>query len=279
MSRRQDLLDRLKEIDSGPKRSLGQNFLISDGVIERILEAAAVEPYSELLEIGPGLGALTEGLLDLAKKKGCRFRAIELDRGFVQYWKGRGVETIEVDALKLEWAGLELSRGAKLVSNLPYQISASLVVDRSVDPCGVSKMILMFQKEVAKRITARPQTDDYSLLSVIAQIGWRVSVVSEAGPGDFFPPPRVASRVLEFQRREDAPEVEEFSSFLKFVKAAYSHRRKFMVKNLSHLFPREILETHLQELGFTSQARVEELNPEQLLRYFRSMRAGHEYKK
>ena len=147
------------------------------------------------------------------------------------------------------------------------------MIDRSVWPFGVTSMVLMFQKEVARRITAQARSEDYGLLSVIAQIGWTVNVVSEAGPGDFYPPPRVASRVLGFERRADAPDESEFAAFLKFAKAAYSHRRKLMVKNLEPLVGnRERLESLLVEHGHSIQARVEELSPEQLLAYFRSVR-------
>ncbi|MBK7893280.1 MAG: ribosomal RNA small subunit methyltransferase A [Bdellovibrionales bacterium] len=274
MTRRERLLEKLKELQTGPKRSLGQNFLIADGVIERILERAGRPGFSELLEIGPGLGALTEGLIEIsAKFAGSRLRVIELDRAFADDWRSRGVEVIEGDALQIDWAALALKPGARLVSNLPYQISSSLVIDRSVWPTGVASMVLMFQKEVARRVTAQARSEDYGLLSVIAQIGWTVNVVSEAGPGDFYPPPRVASRVLGFERRADAPDEVEFAAFLKFAKAAYSHRRKLMVKNLEPLVGnRERLESLLVEHGHSIQARVEELSPEKLLAYFRSVR-------
>ncbi len=274
MNRRERLLQKLKELQTGPKRSLGQNFLIADGVIERILERAGRPGFSELLEIGPGLGALTEGLIEISRgAAGARFRVIELDRAFVQDWLSRGVEVVEGDALQLDWAALGLQGGARLVSNLPYQISSSLVIDRSVWPNGIASMVLMFQKEVAKRITAHARSEDYGLLSVIAQVGWTVNVVSEAGPGDFYPPPRVASRVLGFERRSTAPEPLEYAAFLKFAKAAYSHRRKLMVRNLEPLVGnRARLERLLAEQGHSIQARVEELSPEQLLAYFRSVR-------
>lgn len=274
MTRRERLLEKLKALQTGPKRSLGQNFLIADGVIERILERAGRPGFSELLEIGPGLGALTEGLIEIsARSSGSRLRVIELDRAFADDWRLRGVEVIEGDALQIDWRALALKPGARLVSNLPYQISSSLVIDRSVWPTGVASMVLMFQKEVARRITAQARSEDYGLLSVIAQIGWTVSVVSEAGPGDFYPPPRVASRVLGFERRADAPDETEFAAFLKFAKAAYSHRRKLMVKNLEPLVGnREQLENLLVEHGHSIQARVEELSPERLLAYFRSVR-------
>ncbi len=275
-SRRERLLEKIRQTGTGPKRSLGQNFLISDHVIDRILENAfdfgdsvfwskAEKPLG-MIEVGPGLGALTEGLLEGVKQRGLRFQVIELDRQFAENWRDAGVQVVEADALQADWQGLKLSQGTRLISNLPYQISSSLVIDRSVWPCGLGSMILMFQKEVAKRITAKEKSDDYGLLSVIAQLGWDVEIVCEAGPQDFYPPPRVASRVLRFRRRADAPAETEFAAFLKFAKKAYAHRRKLLASNLSTGGDsRARLESILESMGFSKTVRAEELSPWQLL--------------
>lgn len=275
-SRRERLLEKIRQTGTGPKRSLGQNFLISDHVIDRILENAfdfgdsvfwskAEKPLG-MIEVGPGLGALTEGLLEGVKQRGLRFQVIELDRQFAENWRDAGVQVVEADALQADWQGLKLSQGTRLISNLPYQISSSLVIDRSVWPCGLGSMILMFQKEVAKRITAKEKSDDYGLLSVIAQLGWDVEIVCEAGPQDFYPPPRVASRVLRFRRRVDAPAETDFAAFLKFAKKAYAHRRKLLASNLSTGGDsRARLESILESMGFSKTVRAEELSPWQLL--------------
>ncbi|MDX9730930.1 MAG: 16S rRNA (adenine(1518)-N(6)/adenine(1519)-N(6))-dimethyltransferase RsmA [Bdellovibrionales bacterium] len=283
-SRRERLLAKIRELGTGPKRSLGQNFLVSDHVIERILHYAAstneagAKPAS-LVEVGPGLGALTEGLIEQSRNSGVSFQVIELDRTFAEHWRAAGVNVIEADALQYDWAKLELPAGSRLISNLPYQISSSLVVERSVAPFGLTSMVLMFQKEVAKRIAAKPKTEDFGLLSVIAQIGWVVDTVCDAGPQDFFPPPRVASRVLRFRRRADAPAAEEFQEFLRFTKAGYAHRRKLLAGNLagwSHKggasLERARLEELIEQMGFTKTARAEEFSPEQFLELFRRLR-------
>lgn len=286
MSRRERLLEKIRASGQGPKRSLGQNFLISDHVIDRILAFAGEGKPSSIVEIGPGLGALTEGLIEIAKKDAISFEVIELDRSFAQNWRDAGVKVTEVDALQLEWETLNLQAGSLLVSNLPYQISSSIVIDRSVSPSGLTSMILMFQKEVAKRIAARAATEDYGLLTVIAQMGWKIDTVCDAGPGDFFPPPRVASRVLRFQRRADAPHEAEFKEFLRFAKAAYAHRRKLVAGNLAGLnwaakpegassfapLERGKIEVVLEVQGFTKTARAEELSPDQLLELSRRLR-------
>ena len=133
-------------------------------------------------------------------------------------------------------------------------------------------MVLMFQKEVAKRIMAKPKTEDFGLLSVIAQLGWEIEIVCEAGPQDFFPPPRVASRVLRFRRKADAPDVQEFTRVLAFAKRAYAHRRKLLAGNLAGgAANRETIEAVIESMGFTKTARAEELSPIQILELFRRL--------
>ncbi|HRK07065.1 MAG TPA: 16S rRNA (adenine(1518)-N(6)/adenine(1519)-N(6))-dimethyltransferase RsmA [Pseudobdellovibrionaceae bacterium] len=284
MSRRSRLLERLQEISAGPKRSLGQNFLVADHVIEKIIAASAEglaqgenssradrsESVQAMIEIGPGLGALTDEL----RKLGVRLTVIELDAKFAEYWRARGLNVVEADALRIDWLKLleEQPKPVRLVANLPYQIAASLVIELSLLPeaAGLDSMILMFQKEVAQRIAARESSEHYGLLSVIAQVFWLVRTVSEAGPGDFHPPPRVASRVLAFQRRRPAAlSAEEASRFLKFVKLAYSQRRKRLLKNLGE--PQGAAAA-LAAMGFDDNARIEQLSPEQVLALFRAIR-------
>lgn len=287
MSRRERLLEKIRASGQGPKRSLGQNFLISDHVIDRILSFASGGKPASMIEIGPGLGALTEGLLEFTKSANIPFQVIELDRAFAENWRAAGVKVVEVDALQADWQSLGLGEGSRLVSNLPYQISSSLVIDRSVEPFGLTSMILMFQKEVARRIAAKPATEDFGLLSVIAQNGWTIDTVCDAGAQDFFPPPRVASRVLRFQRRADAPSVEEFRDFLRFAKTAYAHRRKLLASNLSGLnwakaagdgralsLSREAIEATIEAMGFAKTARAEEFSAEKLLELSRRLRTA-----
>jgi 16S rRNA (adenine1518-N6/adenine1519-N6)-dimethyltransferase len=269
MSRRDQILEKLKEMGVEPKRSLGQNFLVADQTIEKILFAAKQYAKDSIIEVGPGLGALTDGLLELGKKT----VLIELDRDFAKYWRDRNVEVIENDALQVDWKKLALPEGTLLVSNLPYQISSSIVVDRSVDPAGVSSMILMFQKEVAQRLVAKAKTKDYGLLTVIAQTFWEVRFLVEAAPGAFYPPPNVASRVLTF-RRQEPKELQDPNKFLKFVKAAFAQRRKLMTKNLQSGFfngdksKAAAIEKGLLEIGAAPMARAEELDPAQFLRLY-----------
>lgn len=268
-SRRDELLSKLKAMGVEPKRSLGQNFLVAEHVIDKIVTAAKLTPSSAILEIGPGLGALTEGLMALGRP----FRVIELDSRFAQAWRERGLEVVEADALALDWSTLALPADTLLVSNLPYQISSSLVIERSIDPAGIGKMILMFQKEVAQRLVARPATKEYGLLTVIAQSFWNVRLLLEAGPGDFYPPPNVASRVLLFSR-EAPQDMVAPERFLAFAKAGFAHRRKLLARNLVDGWLRgekgklKDIEAALAEIGKGPMARAEELDPAQFQRLY-----------
>lgn len=266
--------ERLKEVQEAlgieAKKSLGQNFLVSDVVIERIINKAKEFSPKVLIEVGPGPGALTYFL----RQMDADFRVIELDRVLAEYWRGQGLEVIEGDALQLDWQKFYEGKTGKkvLVSNLPYQISSSIVIDRCLDHEGLDHMVLMFQKEVAQRIAAKAQTDAYGLLTVIAQTFWKTETVTEAGPRDFDPPPRVASRVLAFTRRQSP--LQKPQAFLSFVKAAFAQRRKLLKKNLSVFYSQkniseEQLVGWLAELGFKETVRAEELTPEHFVSLYK----------
>lgn len=266
-----DIKARLAEMGLEPKKAFGQNFLVSPHVIDKIVGAVRASEFANLIEIGPGLGALTEPLLAV----GLRPRLIELDRDLVEHWRGRGLEVTDGDALKVDWNDLVGSALTLLVSNLPYQISTSLVIDRCFGPEALKQMILMFQKEVAQRLVAEPRTKDYGLLSVMAQLHFSMHKVADAAPRDFFPPPKVASRVLSFTRREG---VRLGPRFLTFVKGAFAFRRKFLLKNLRAVVDKSKharLESALAAMGLNLKARAEELSPAQFVELFQRVELEH----
>lgn len=269
MSNSRERLQRAQEaMGIAAKKSLGQNFLVSDTVIERIInQVKAFEPEA-LIEVGPGPGALT----DLLRELNLPLQLIELDHAIAAYWRDKGMPVIEEDALRLDWKQFYTGKKIVFVSNLPYQISSSIVVERSLENEGVAAMVLMFQKEVAQKIRGVVDSDHYGLLSVFAQTFWKMETVTEAGPRDFQPPPRVASRVLSFQRIES--EVKNRKAFLGFVKSAFAQRRKLLKKNLSGILSQKKLTEEqligwLAEMGFKETARAEELNPGQFVKLYK----------
>ncbi len=259
------LKQRMDELSHYTKKALGQNFLVSDTVIGRIIQAVDDEKPEKLLEIGPGLGALT----DLLIEKYGRYQLIELDSSLVKFWEGqKNMPVMECDALQADWTKIDYD---VLVSNLPYQISSSIVIDRSIDEKPCRAMVLMFQKEVAQRIRAKHQTEDYGLLTVIAQEFWDISMVSEAGPRDFNPAPRVASRVLKFKRKESP--ITDGKAYLKFVKTCFQQRRRILKSNLESSMHEPLL-AWLEKNKLSDKVRVEELSPLQIRDLYFHLKGG-----
>lgn len=249
------------------KRSLGQNFLVSDHVIEKIVNAAAGFQPTTILEVGPGCGALTWELKEICE----RLQLIELDHELVEYWRGQGFDVIEADALRWDWDLREFPGRKVFVSNLPYQISSSILVERSIDIEPVSGMVLMFQKEVAQKIKAPVGHAEYGFLSVLAQTFWDVQFLLEAGPRDFDPAPRVASRVLTFNPRQ--VQVRERATYLKFLKACFLHPRKIMASNLVEALGRgrDAVNLALEKRGLDPKTRAGELRLQQFLDLYREL--------
>ena len=248
----------MEELSLSPKKSLGQNFLIDKKGVSKIVQHVKLTNNPYLLEIGPGLGALTDHFVKWERS----LVLMELDSVLAEYWRNQGQRVIECDALKYRWTDWK-EGNLTLVSNLPYQISSRLMVDISVKAPYVKDMVLMFQKEVAERILAYPRNKDYGFLSVISQSFWCVSRGGDLASVAFYPRPQVASRVLLFSR---LPVEVDVKKFVGFVKCGFSHRRKLLAKNLLSagvVEPEKVLEA-LGQRG----VRAEELTPRQFMELF-----------
>lgn len=259
----------LQELGIEPKKSLGQNFLISDSVISKIINAARIRSPSLLIEIGPGPGALTYFLKEITGN----YHLIELDHLFAQYWRAHGFQVTEVDALQMDWSPFLQASGPRvLVSNLPYQISSSLVVDRSLDTDPLDSMILMFQKEVAQRLRARMQDELYGMLSVLAQSFWKMETLADLSSRDFFPAPNVSSRVLIFTKMKSP--VEDKRKYFKFLKACFLHPRKLMASNLEEglSVSKEKAMEILIKMKLPEKARAGQLSVQQFVEYYHELR-------
>jgi len=267
MSAREEILSLIQELGIEPKKSLGQNFLISDHVIQKITQTVEKLNPEGIVEIGPGLGALTRGLIQLNRP----LFLIELDSVFANYWKEKGIALYEGDALHYDWMKLPLIGQVVLVSNLPYQISSSLVIDRSLDSNQLTAMVLMFQKEVAQRLKANRGHELYGMLSVVAQTFWDLELLLEASSGDFMPPPKVASRVLIFRKKDSS--ILDRQKYLQFVKGCFLHPRKLMISNLATALglPKEKLISIFIKLKLNEKARAEELNLNQFIELYQGL--------
>ncbi len=258
----------LKELGHSPQKSYGQNFLINETVINKIVNHFDIT-NKPIVEIGPGLGALTRRI----KLKTNDITLLEIDRNIISYWEEQGETVVAGDALKFDWSSLEAERST-LISNLPYQISASLVVNLSSFEHGLKNMVLMFQKEVAQRITATPDNKNFGILSVLAQNIWDIKKVADLTLRDFYPSPKIASRVLAFERKEEAPF--EGKKYLNFVKHCFQNRRKILMNKLvtygkSINVEKEQVHKAVEKLNIDVKARAENLSAEQFLALYREI--------
>lgn len=271
MTLKEQMQQRLAELGRDPKRSLGQNFLIGDHVVVAMIQEVDRLKPELIIEIGPGLGALTDRL----RERQYRTILIELDKAIATYWAQKGENVIVADALQLDWQH-EMMEKVKsvtphfekvfLLSNLPYQISSRLVIDLSTSAPWLPRMELMFQREVADRLRAAPRTEDYSFLSVVAQTHWAMERVVDASEEDFFPRPNVTSRVMSFLRRPESKNWD--ADFTAFVKQAFSQRRKFLTKAFSD--KKRVTEA-LVNIGFNERTRAEEMGPSDLQSLYREV--------
>ena len=230
------------------KKSLGQHFLNDVQICLQIKAALEEAPIDQLLEVGPGAGALTQHILNLPSKA---FKAVELDREKVAYLLHTYPELegtlINEDFLE---TAIPFDGQFTLVGNFPYNISTQIVF-RVLDwKEQVPVMIGMFQKEVAERIAAKPHSKAYGILSVLTQAFYDVDYLFDVPPSAFTPPPNVMSGVIRLKRKVVFPEFSSLKSFYHIVKMAFGQRRKMLRNPLKPYFTTE----QLQDPIFTKRA-------------------------
>lgn len=237
-----------------PRKRFGQHFLVDQGVLAAIVDAIAPRPGERLVEVGPGLGALTAPLLERIP----RLIAVELDRDVVAQLRRRfpaeRLELHEADALAFDFTAL--GPGIRLVGNLPYNISTPLLF-RFADLAGqLVDGHFMLQKEVVDRMVAPPRSPDYGRLSVLLQWHFHLESLFEVPPEAFDPPPKVMSAVVRLipRRPGERPEVDE-AALRRVLAAAFAQRRKMLRGTLKPLFS----VAQLEALEVAPTARPEEL--------------------
>ncbi len=223
MTEQQRLKELLTALEKRPIKRLGQNFLLNEGIIDSIVQTVVRFPCRNIIEVGPGLGGLTERLI----KSGVDLSLIEIDEEYSQYWVKRGIKTFCMDALKFNW-NKDIFKETVVCGNLPYGISSRLLVDLSLSDAPIPYLVFMFQKEVAQRIIAPLGSSDYGFLSVVSQSVFDIDRVIDAGPKDFFPHPQVGSRVLSFKRKRKGLSREYF----RFLQMAFVQPRKKLQSNI-----------------------------------------------
>ncbi len=252
----------LEDLDAAPNRTLGQNFLVNGGALDKIVSSAEVREGDAVLEVGPGLGSLTVRLLIA----GANVTAIEKDRKFAAFLKtkldGTGLNLVEGDALDVPWGDLDLpAAGAKVVANLPYSISKPMLRRLFEDwRPHLASMTVLVQREVANRLVAAPGTGDYGPLSIMANMWGRPRKVFDISPGSFLPPPNVVSTVVHVTLRQTpAVELKNEADFWKVVRAAFGQRRKQLTNTLSSVAEKPRLAAAFAACEIDPQRRGETL--------------------
>lgn len=255
-------------------KKFGQNFLVDRGMRERIIDALDVQPGMRVWEIGPGIGSMTEIIL----QKSADLVAFEIDYGFVRvleemFGGDSHFSIVKGDMLKT-WRSRP-ERPDRIFGNLPYNAAFAIIADLLEQDCVPARMVFTLQKEAARRLAARPGTKDYSSLSVLCSSVCDVRILFDIGASAFWPQPRVTSSVVLLVPKKDPVVLEKRKDFSEFVRAAFSTRRKTM-RNALHVWAHthipsmnesefeSLLGTCLAKIGSRPDVRAEALLPQQL---------------
>lgn len=248
-------------------KSLGQNFLHDQNQIRRIVQAGEVTKSDQVLEIGPGLGPLTEFLIAEAGQ----VLAIETDLRLVEFLRKRFAQTVNFELLHadaLEYVRREKRDWSewKLVANLPYSVASPLLIDLAESVGRPSRITVTLQWEVARRLVATVADDDYGVMSLLMQLSYQPLGQFKIPADCFFPPPDVESACVTLVRR-DQPllPVEKHHLFKRIVKLGFSQRRKMMLKLMKMEWPADKTIAAFDTLGLSHQIRAEKVSLEQFV--------------
>ncbi len=258
----------LQELAFRPRKALGQNFLIDRNILDLIMDAAGVQPTDAVLEIGPGLGAITGRLVESAR----RVVAVEKDEQLhaflqTQFAQAANFQLILADMLKIKvdqfaWPVTGVMTFDRVVSNLPYAVGTRILVDLVQAERAPQTIVVTVQKEVGERLVAGPGTPEYGLLSIWVQQAYDVELIHTVGPRCFLPEPEVRSAIMRLQRRAGA--VRASAAFYKLTRAGFAQRRKQVVRSLAGEGRAvEQIRVALEAVGVITTARPENLTAEQ----------------
>lgn len=265
--KKNELVRLLENLGMSPNKKLGQNFLLDENFLDYIIRDANVKPGDNVLEVGPGFGALTGRLL----KSGARVVAIEFDRKISAWLREKlvpdGLTLIDGDACKVD-IGSIFGKGVpfRLISNLPYSAGTVVVANMLELETPPADMFIMLQKEVGLRLAAKTDDDDYGSLSVRMQALYDVNVVKTIPPELFYPQPEIDSCIVRLKLKPSLPDIAFRKSFFKLVKAAFMHRRKKMFKQIATLFPKEKVEAAMLKLNISPDIRAEKVSVAEFLK-------------
>lgn len=272
----QNTIEVLKKYNFTFQKKYGQNFLIDTHVLDKIIAAAEITKDDFVLEIGPGIGTMTQYLAQAAGK----VAAVEIDKALIPILEDTlsgydNVTVINEDVLKLDIARLVKEENAgkpvKVVANLPYYITTPIIMGLFEKHVPIDSITVMVQKEVADRMQVGPGTKDYGALSLAVQFYADPYIVANVPPNCFMPRPKVGSAVIRLTCHEKPPvQVDDEKLMFKIIRASFNQRRKTLVNGLNNSpelsIPKETILESIEELGKGPSVRGEALTLEEFAR-------------
>lgn len=269
----QNTIEVLQKYRFNFQKKFGQNFLIDIHVLDKIIDASGVTEDDFVLEIGPGIGTMTQYLCERARE----VVAVEIDKNLIPILSDTlknysNVTVINEDILKLDICKLaeEKNQGKpiKVVANLPYYITTPIIMGLFESHVPIDSITIMVQKEVAERMQEKPGSKEYGALSLAVQYYAKPEIVANVPPNCFMPRPNVGSAVIRLTRHEKPPvEVEDEKLMFRIIRASFNQRRKTLANGLNnspeiHL-PKEVIQESIVSLGVPENIRGEALSLEQ----------------
>lgn len=269
----QKTIEIIQKYEFAFQKKFGQNFLIDTHVLEKIIAAAGVTEEDCVLEIGPGIGTMTQYLAEHAR----RVVAVEIDTNLIPILKEtlkeyKNITVINGDILKIDIIKLTEEynggRPIKVVANLPYYITTPIIMGLFEGGVPIDNITVMVQKEVAERMQVGPGSKDYGALSLAVQYYADAYIVANVPPNCFIPRPGVGSAVIRLTRHKQPPvEVDDPKLMFKLIRASFNQRRKTLQNGLHNSpelpFDKEVIAAAIESLGVTSQIRGEALTLKQ----------------
>lgn len=262
----------LEQKDIIVKKQYGQNFLLDDNILKNIVKSAELKKDTNVIEIGPGLGFLTNYLQQATTNVLC----YEIDEQMVEHLNelNYNISIINDDFLKRNLNKdfkniFDNSNNITLVANLPYYITTPILLKVLEETTRIDKMIVMMQTEVAKRLCGKPSTKDYNALSVLIQYFTNPRIIFNVSPKSFFPEPNVESSVVMIEKKEEPLlEVENLDFFLKFNRNIFAQRRKTLYNNIqkAYNYDKELIKKIIKENNLDESVRSEELDVSQIVK-------------
>ncbi len=252
------------------QKKFGQNFLINGAARDKLIDSLELTEGMKVWEIGPGLGAMTSGILE----RGADLTVFEIDRGFISlitqyfedYAKKDRFHLVEGDVIKTWKSQLPNGIPSRLFGNLPYNIAATIIADTIEAEIRFDSCVFTVQKEVAQRMCAKPGTDDYSSFSVLCQWAYDLKPLIDLSGGNFWPKPNVDSRAVLLTKKADWPCCKNPKAFVKLQRALFSSRRKNVRNNLSsYLKNNDMAMAYLEKAGIAPEKRAEVLSVPEIL--------------